>query len=247
MSVVRKCTALFLLAAFEVFAQGPAPLYVVTYVEVKPPAKSEAAALLKSYRDATRREEGNLRSEAVQHAARPGQFVLLAAWKDQKAYEAHAAAASTREFRDKLQGLRNSPADDRFHNALSVGDLVAAAQWNVPPESQRCPSKWGAGDERGSGNHMKNPEVVLRGARLIKTGEVIELSHVLGPGMAFSGTRIFNLHTKRTFMNTGRNTRGSNEEVVTSEIGQVGTQFDGFAHQSHGDSHYNCFKTSEIA
>src|SRR5437879_12553041 len=64
MSVVRKCTALFLLAAFEVLAQDPAPLYVVTYVEVKPPAKSEAAALLKSYRDATRREEGNLRSEA---------------------------------------------------------------------------------------------------------------------------------------------------------------------------------------
>src|SRR2546422_7395885 len=107
MSVVRKCTALFLLAAFEVLAQGPSPLYVVTYVEVRPPAKSEAATLLKSYRDATRREEGNLRSEAVQHAARPGQFVLLTAWKDQKAYEAHAAAASTREFRDKLQGLRS--------------------------------------------------------------------------------------------------------------------------------------------
>src|SRR5256714_9077542 len=131
--------------------------------------------------------------------------------------------------------------------ALLVVPLVAAAQWNVPPESQRCPSKWGAGDERGSGNHMRNPETVLRGARLIKTGEVIELGHVLGPGMPFFGTRIFNMHTKRTFMNPGRNTRGSNEEVVTSEIGQVGTQFDGFAHQSHGDSHYNCFKTSEIA
>src|SRR3981189_2320874 len=131
--------------------------------------------------------------------------------------------------------------------SLSI-PLVALAQgWNVPPESQRCPSKWGAGDERGSGNHMKNPEVVLRGARLIKTGEVIELGHVLGPGMAFFGTRIFNLHTKRTFMNTGRNTRGSNEEVVTSEIGQVGTQFDGFAHQTHGDSLYNCFKLSEVA
>src|SRR5437588_5535844 len=125
--------------------------------------------------------------------------------------------------------------------------LVAAAQWNVPPESERCPSKWGAGHEAGSGNHMKNPESVVRGARLVKTGEGIELSHVLGPGMAFFGTRIFNLHTKRTFMNSGRNTRGSNEEVITSEIGQVGTQFDGFAHQSHGDSHYNCFKTSEIA
>jgi kynurenine formamidase len=124
---------------------------------------------------------------------------------------------------------------------------IALAQWNVPPESQRCPSRWGAGDERGSGNHMKNPEVVLRGARLIKTGEVIELSHVLGPGMAISPTRVYSLHPKRTSLNAGRNTRGSNEEVVTAEIGQVGTQFDGFAHQSHGDSHYNCFKTSEIA
>ncbi|HZE11081.1 MAG TPA: cyclase family protein [Burkholderiales bacterium] len=130
---------------------------------------------------------------------------------------------------------------------LLSAPVVALAQWNLPPESQRCPSKWGAGDERGSGNHMKNAQNVLRGARLIKTGEVIELGYVLGPGMPFFGTRIFNLHTKRTFMNPGRNTRGSNEEVVTSEIGQVGTQFDGFAHQSHGDSHYNCFKTSEIA
>ncbi len=131
--------------------------------------------------------------------------------------------------------------------SLSIPFVALAQGWNVPPESQRCPSKWGAGDERGSGNHMKNPQNVLRGARLIKSGEVIELSHVLVAGMPVFGTRIFNLHTKRTFMNQGRNTRGSNEEVVTSEIGQVGTQFDGFAHQSHGDSHYNCFKTSEIA
>ena len=130
---------------------------------------------------------------------------------------------------------------------LYVPSLAAAQGWNVPAESQRCPSKWGAGDELGSGNHMKNRETVLRGARLIKTGEVIELGHVLGAGMPFFGTRIFNLHTKRTFMNTGRNTRGSNEEVVTSEIGQVGTQFDGFAHQTHGDSLYNCFKVSETA
>ncbi|HJY76709.1 MAG TPA: cyclase family protein [Burkholderiales bacterium] len=131
--------------------------------------------------------------------------------------------------------------------ALLCTPLVAAAQWNLPPESQRCPSKWGAGDEKGSGNHMKNPQNVLRAARLIKTGEVIELSHVLGPGMAFSGPRILNMQPKRTVMNPGRNTRGSNEEMFTGEFGQIGTQFDGFAHQSHGDSHYNCFKTSEIA
>jgi kynurenine formamidase len=130
--------------------------------------------------------------------------------------------------------------------AVSSPAFALAQVWNVPPESQRCPSRWGAGDERGSGNHMKDPKVVLRGARLIKTGEIIELSHVLGPGMPFFGTRIFNVQTKRTLMNAGRNTRGSNEEMVISEIGQVGTQFDAFSHQTHGDSLYNCFKLSEI-
>ncbi|HKA44525.1 MAG TPA: cyclase family protein [Burkholderiales bacterium] len=123
--------------------------------------------------------------------------------------------------------------------------LIAGAQsWQVPSESQRCPSKWGAKDERGSGNHMK-PESVLRATKLIKSGEVIELAHVLNDRMPFFGTRRFDVHTKRTFMNDFSNRRGSNEEIVISEIGQVGTQFDGFAHQTHEDSWYNCFKVSE--
>lgn len=121
-----------------------------------------------------------------------------------------------------------------------------AQSWSVPPESQRCPSKWGAGDERGSGNHMK-PASVMRAAQLIKTGEVIEIAHVMNDKMPFFGTRRFDVHVKRTFMNDFSNRRGSNEEVVISEIGQVGTQFDGFAHQTHEDSHYNCFKTGAIS
>jgi len=123
--------------------------------------------------------------------------------------------------------------------------LAQAPSWSVPAESARCPSKWGAGDERGSGNLMK-PAVVLEAVKLIKTGEVIDLAHVLGPTMPFFGPRRFDMHLKRTFMNTGSNERGSNEEMVLSEIGQVGTQFDGFAHQSHRNSHYNCFKNEEI-
>jgi len=132
--------------------------------------------------------------------------------------------------------------------ALMLGTLGASAQapsWTVPAENERCPSKWGAGDERGSANHMK-PQTVLNAVKLIKTGEVIELAHVLGPTMPFFGTRRFDVHLKRTFMNAFSNERGSNEEMVLSEIGQVGTQFDGFAHQSHRNSHYNCFKTEEI-
>jgi kynurenine formamidase len=132
---------------------------------------------------------------------------------------------------------------------LALGVMPAAAQtpsWSPPAESARCPSKWGAGDERGAGNHMK-PQTVLNAVKLIKTGEVIELAHPLGGAMPFVGTRRFDVHTKRTFMNTASNERGSNEEMVVSEIGQVGTQFDGFAHQTHRDSLYNCFKVSEVA
>jgi kynurenine formamidase len=91
------------------------------------------------------------------------------------------------------------------------------------------------------------PETVLRAAKLIQKGEVIELGQVLNASMPFFGTRRFDVHTKRTFMNPQSNRRGSNEEIVTSEIGQVGTQFDGFAHQTIGNSLYNCFKLDEIA
>ena len=65
--------------------------------------------------------------------------------------------------------------------------------------------------------------------------------------MPFFGTRRFDVHTKRTFMNQPSNRRGSNEELVISEIGQVGTQFDGFAHQTIEDSLYNCFKIDDIS
>ena len=56
--------------------------------------------------------------------------------------------------------------------AASSTVLAQAPSWTPPPENQRCPSKWGAGDERGSGNHMK-PQTVLNAVKLIKTGEVM--------------------------------------------------------------------------
>src|SRR6266542_2239784 len=130
--------------------------------------------------------------------------------------------------------------------AASGTALAQTPSWTPPSENQRCPSKWGAGDERGSGNHMK-PQTVLNAVKLIKTGEVIELAYALGPSMPFFGPRRFDMHLKRTFMTPQSNERGSNEEMVLSEIGQVGTQLDGFGHQSHRNSHYNCFKTEEIS
>ena len=130
--------------------------------------------------------------------------------------------------------------------ACVVPTIAHAQTWSVPAATERCPSKWGADDTRGSANHMK-PESVLKAARLIKTGEVIEIGQVLNGSMPFFGTRRFDVTTKRTFMNDGSNHRGSNEELVVGEMGQIGTQFDGFAHQTHEGSLYNCVKLDDIA
>jgi kynurenine formamidase len=90
-----------------------------------------------------------------------------------------------------------------FALAVLVFTSHAAAQsWRPPADNQRCPSKWGAADERGSGNHMK-PETVLRAARLIKTGEVFELGRVLAEGIPLSAGRRFEIITKRSRQDPG--------------------------------------------
>jgi quinol monooxygenase YgiN len=118
-------------------------VYGVTYFEVQPGAKGEATTLLKGLRDAARRDEGNARAEVLERTSRPGHFVMLTTWKDQKALDAHMAAAATKEARDKLNGLRNSPADDRIHNSLAVatseagrraaGGFYVVTHVDVPP------------------------------------------------------------------------------------------------------------------
>jgi kynurenine formamidase len=91
------------------------------------------------------------------------------------------------------------------------------------------------------------PETVLRATRLIRTGEVFELAQVLTPDpkeTVFFRGRDFHIFTKYSV--PVPNTRTGNEELVVTELGQIGTQFDGFAHQMWGDSFYNCFKLDEI-
>jgi len=129
---------------------------------------------------------------------------------------------------------------------LALSGVASAQTWQPPADNQRCPSKWGAGDQRGSGNHMK-PESVLKAARLIRTGEVFELGRVLSESMPMPNGRRFEILTKRTRNDPGTNHRASNEELVVSEIGQVGTQFDTFSHQMIGTSMYNCVTLDQVA
>src|SRR5262249_60399019 len=101
----------------------PPPPTVAPTSGPRPPRREDPAAPLRPSRAGSRKTAGNLRSIVVRSAVRPGKFVGVAAWKDKAAWDAHMAAPATQSFREKLASLRNSPADDRFHNSLSVGPL----------------------------------------------------------------------------------------------------------------------------
>jgi quinol monooxygenase YgiN len=101
-------------------AQGSA-IYLATYVEVMPNAVTAATALLKRYREASRKANGNLRFDALQEIARPNHFAIVEAWRDKAALDAHTAAASTLQFRDALKPITDAPYDERINNALYIG------------------------------------------------------------------------------------------------------------------------------
>ena len=90
-------------------------------------------------------------------------------------------------------------------------------------------------------------ETVLQAIKLIKTGEVFELGAILSPDRKKSfinAGRQFNIYTKAS--PPIPNARQIKEELVVTELGQIGTQIDAFAHQMWGDSFYNCFKLGDI-
>jgi kynurenine formamidase len=126
-----------------------------------------------------------------------------------------------------------------------AGAALHAQSWEMPADAQRCPSKWGAKDEVGSGNLMK-PEMALKAAKLIHTGEVFTLGFHLSAALPLIGSRRFDMHMKRSTA-TDPGTRGENEEIVITELGQVGTQLDAFAHQIYGGEYYNCITDHEMS
>jgi kynurenine formamidase len=118
----------------------------------------------------------------------------------------------------------------------------AGEGWMPPPKEQRCPSKWGSDDERGAAN-LLTPAKVVEATKLIKEGKIYELGRVLEIGIPTFGIRRFGIYTARTTHIRGRNDNRSNEELVVTELGQVGTQFDGLAHITVSGLAYNCYDT----
>jgi kynurenine formamidase len=148
----------------------------------------------------------------------------------------------------KANALRRSLLPALFLTAFCAVSTAAFAQagWSPPPAEKRCPSQWGAADQRGAANLM-TPDSVMRATRLIKQGRVFELGKVLEAAIPKFGQRVWVMNTQRTGAPGGRNQVVGNEEVVTTELGQVGTQFDALPHIGIGEDLYNCNKNAAIA
>ena len=96
-------------------------VYVVSYIDVAPTARAATAGALRQLATASRKDDatcvrGLQRTGAVEPVCDRGDLE-----ESKQAYEAHAAAAHSKEFRDKIKPQLISAIDDRLHSGLEVG------------------------------------------------------------------------------------------------------------------------------
>jgi quinol monooxygenase YgiN len=144
--VAVAATMLSLAAMPAPRAQEDPTVYMVTYIEVAPASQTQGATLLKELAEASRKEAGAMRFEVLQRTAPSNQFLILEAWKDQQAIDAHANAASTKQVREKISAISIAPVDDRISVNTSVrptqnarigsGSIYVATHIDVGPPSR---------------------------------------------------------------------------------------------------------------
>lgn len=95
-----------------------AAIYVVTHVDVIPPGKDDCMTALKAMSLDTAKDSGNIAYQVLVQAGRSNHFTVLEAWSSKAALDAHAVAAHTRSFRQKLSPLAGALYDERLFTKL---------------------------------------------------------------------------------------------------------------------------------
>jgi quinol monooxygenase YgiN len=94
-------------------------VHVVSHVDIAGAGNlAGAAPMLQKLAEASRSEAGNLRFDVLQHVMRANHFTVVETWANQAALDGHAAAPSTRQYRDVLQPMSGSPLDERVYLAV---------------------------------------------------------------------------------------------------------------------------------
>jgi len=92
-------------------------MFVITHVDTLG-QQSNAPELLRKLAESSRKDQGNLRFDVLQHAMRANHFTIVEAWQSAKAFDAHAAAAHMKEYRDALAPISGSPLDERLYQKV---------------------------------------------------------------------------------------------------------------------------------
>jgi quinol monooxygenase YgiN len=103
--------------------------YAVTYLDVATASVPQGIELVKRFREASRREAGNLEFTTLQEMNRPNRFVIMEGWQSQAAYDAHDKGAAMSQFQAALKPIRNSPTNP--HTILPFAN--AASPRVIPP------------------------------------------------------------------------------------------------------------------
>jgi len=93
-------------------------IHVVTHVDTLPGGQADAPGLLTRLALASRKEQGCLRFDVLQHTMRANHFTVVEVWENQKAFNVHAAAVHTKQYRDGLQPISGSPLDERVYERI---------------------------------------------------------------------------------------------------------------------------------
>ena len=117
--------ALLPLATMNIAQAQDGAVYAVSYIDAAPASRAAVASALKQEANASRKDDGNLRYEVLQRTSPSSQFAIVSIWKDQKAYDAHMAAAHTKDFRDKMKPQLISAIDDRLHSGMEAKEAAA--------------------------------------------------------------------------------------------------------------------------
>ena len=119
-------TIMPLALAPQASAQEDSTSHMITYIEVTPAAKAQAATVLKELAAASKQDAGLMRFEVLERTAPSNQFVIVEAWKDEAALNAHAGTAHAKQFRDKMQPHLMAPIDDRLSIVTTASPIAAA-------------------------------------------------------------------------------------------------------------------------
>jgi len=106
--------------------------YSVSYVEVATSGASRNAAIaaMKDYMTASRKESGFVRYELFEQADRPGHFVAIETWQEQKAFDARNASLQ-KQLATSLQALRTSDIDQRPYKTLTSARAASTNKQTV--------------------------------------------------------------------------------------------------------------------